>query len=238
MEKADGLMEDDLDRANVLITSDDAEFSRAITGRWQAELLVPAFTLVGSDLRDSIDGDSFSLAIVGEVHREVLIPVLVSLSHCEKPLLFVSPVARTCQEVSSIFPKLTVLRQADGWVDTVVLLAQECLKCCQAVQRAARAEHLCAELEAQATLGRYMLDMRHTLNNAMTSLLGNAELLLLEPAGMTAESISQIDTVKNMAMRMNEVLARFSSLEKELKLAERQVEIDRGPRAKSAASGL
>jgi signal transduction histidine kinase len=231
-------MEDELDRANVLITSDDAEFSRAITGRWQSELLVPAFTLVGSDLCDSIDEDSFSLAIVGEVHGRSIDRVLRSLSTRGKPLLFTSPLARTCQEVLNAFPKLIVIRQADGWADTVVLLAQECLKRCQATQRAEQAEQVCAQLEVQATLGRYMLDMRHTLNNAMTSLLGNAELLLLEPAGMTSEALSQIDTVKNMAMRMNEVLTRFSSLEKELKLAERQAENERGPRARAALNGL
>ena len=39
-----------------------------------------------------------------------------------------------------------------------------------------------------ATLGRYMLEMRPSINNALTSVLGNADLLLLEPGQVTGES--------------------------------------------------
>jgi signal transduction histidine kinase len=61
-----------------------------------------------------------------------------------------------------------------------------------------------------------MLDMRHNLNNALTSILGNSELLLLDGDGLTEPVRLQIDTVRNMAVRIHEVLQRFSSLEKEL----------------------
>jgi signal transduction histidine kinase len=227
-----------LNRANVLITSDDAEFSRAVTGRWQAEMLVPTFTLVGTDLCESIDPDSFTLAIAGECSGRDVVPTLKALSRWEKPIVLVSASARTGQEVSAGLPKVTVVRQSDGWVDAVVLIAQEVLRRCQALQRAEHAEQMSAELEAQATLGRYMLEMRHPLNNALTSLLGNAELLLLEPVGLTAQALEQMDTIRNMAMRMHEVLARFSSLEKELKLAERQAENQRTTKMRAAASGL
>ena len=50
-----------------------------------------------------------------------------------------------------------------------------------------------AALERQATLGRYVLEMRHNLNNALTSLLGNSELLLLEPGALSAEARPQVE---------------------------------------------
>ena len=75
--------------------------------------------------------------------------------------------------------------------------------------------------EAEATLGRYMAEMRHTTNNALTSILGNAELMLLEP-GLPAKVLAQADTIRNMALRLHEVFQRFSSIEKELSVAARE----------------
>ncbi len=74
--------------------------------------------------------------------------------------------------------------------------------------------------ENHATLGRYMLEMKHSVNNALTSMLGNAELLLLEPGQLSAQSLAQIKTMHSMALRINEVMQRFSSLASEMQDAE------------------
>jgi hypothetical protein len=58
------------------------------------------------------------------------------------------------------------------------------------------------------------------VNNALTSLLGNAELLLLEPGQLSAQSIAQIKTIHTMAMRINEIMQRFSSLASEVREGE------------------
>jgi len=71
--------------------------------------------------------------------------------------------------------------------------------------------------ENHATLGRYMLDMKHSVNNALTSMLGNAELLLLEPGQLSSQSLAQIKTMHSMALRINEVMQRFSSLASEMR---------------------
>jgi signal transduction histidine kinase len=65
-----------------------------------------------------------------------------------------------------------------------------------------------------------MIDMKHNINNAMTSLLGNAELLLLEPGELSAQSLVQIKTIHTMALRINEIMQRFSSLASELREVE------------------
>jgi signal transduction histidine kinase len=66
-----------------------------------------------------------------------------------------------------------------------------------------------------------MVEMHHTVNNALTSVLGNAELLLLEP-GLPAPVLAQADTIRNMALRLHEVFQRFSSIEKELSVIARE----------------
>jgi signal transduction histidine kinase len=65
-----------------------------------------------------------------------------------------------------------------------------------------------------------MLEMKHSINNALTSILGNAELLLLEPGQLTAQSLQQIKTVQHMSLRLNEIMQRFSSLASEIRDAE------------------
>ncbi len=75
--------------------------------------------------------------------------------------------------------------------------------------------------QRDATLGRYMAEMRHALNNALTSVLGNAELLLLEPGAMPPQMREQVATIHNMALRIHEIVQRFSSLEMEMNFEEK-----------------
>jgi hypothetical protein len=51
-------------------------------------------------------------------------------------------------------------------------------------------------------------------------MLGNAELLLLEPGQLSKESLAQIKTIHSMALRINEIMQRFSSLASEMREAE------------------
>jgi hypothetical protein len=65
-----------------------------------------------------------------------------------------------------------------------------------------------------------MVEMRTNVNNALTTVLGNAELLVNE-IGLPAYIATQADAIRNMALRLHEVFRRFSSLEKELNVAAR-----------------
>ena len=162
---------------------------------------------------------------------------LATLEPSGKPILLLCQDSQSAQEVRETQPRVTVLRRHEGWLDALVLLASEALRRCEAMARARRAEQDNAALQGQATLGRYMLEMRHNLNNALTSVLGNSELLLLEPGSLSAGARSQIDTIRNMAVRMHEILQRFSSLDKELRVLEKQTQNE--VRMKSqAAAGL
>jgi signal transduction histidine kinase len=217
----------------ILIISDAAEFSRTVTVRWQSERTVPAFTLMGGDLCRELDPATFDLAIVGSVRGDVLPRVFKSLEAVGRPVVYVCPTEQSAQAECEQ-PRVMVLRQYEGWLDALLLLSQEALRHCDARERAERAQEASSQLQRQATLGRYMLEMRHTLNNTLTSVLGNSELLLLEPGSLSAGARSQIETVRNMALRMHEIMQRFSSLEKELSVVEKQVEKENRAQAAGA----
>jgi signal transduction histidine kinase len=108
----------------------------------------------------------------------------------------------------------------EDWAQTLLLVAGESLKRAEALRMARQAERLAAKNENDATLGRYMLEMKHSVNNALTSVLGNAELLLLEPGQLSSQSLAQIKTIHSMALRINEIVQRFSSLAGEMREAE------------------
>jgi signal transduction histidine kinase len=226
-----------LDQFTVLVISDDAEFSGAITGRWQSERNTPAFTLMQGDLCQELDPETFAVAVVGAVRPKGLPAVLRALESAGTPVLLVCEDSQTTRDMREMHPRVKVLRRHEGWLDALLLVVSEILRRCEAVERQHRAENASALLQHQATLGEYMLQMRHSLNNALTSVLGNSELLLLEPGSLSAAARSQVETIRSMSLRMHEVMQRFSSLEKELKVVERQAEREGGAKAHAAGTG-
>ena len=228
--------EQNLDQSTVLIISDDADFSRAVMDRWQGERNAPAFTLMSGDLCRDLDAGGFDMAVVGAVRPDVLASVFKALDPAANPVVFIDDGKQSAQKIRSARPYVTVLRQQEGWMDALVLVSAEILCHSQTLARAHRAEQAVKLLERQATLGRYMLDVRHTLNNALTSVLGNSELLLLEPGSLSVASRSQIETIRNMAVRMHEILQRFSSIEKEFNAVEQQAENEARTRVRAAAA--
>jgi signal transduction histidine kinase len=224
-----------LDQATVLIISNDPEFSRAVMDRWQGEQNPPAFTLMSADVCRDLDADGFDLAIVGAVPPEILASVFSVLDPSGKAVLFV---CRNKKSIGATSAEVRVLQQQEGWLDALVLLAAEILRLGQALARAERAEQARKTLEQQAALGRYMLEVRHNLNNSLTSVLGNSELLVLDNASLTGAERSQIETIRNMAVRMHEIMRRFSSIEKELNAVEKQAENEARTKVRAATAGF
>jgi len=226
----------------VLIISDEADFSRRITARWQMERNVPTFTLLSGELWPRFAVDVFDVAIVGELRRELLSVVLEPLHSAGQPVFCVCQNAATAQLIRERWPRISILRADDSletphWLETLVLAGSEAVHRSRAENRARAAESHCAALERQATLGRYMLEMRHSLNNALTSVLGNSDLLLLEPGSLSAQTRAQIETIRNMTLRIHEIMQRFSSLEKEMNVVAKQAERDSGKTFAAVAAG-
>jgi signal transduction histidine kinase len=220
-----------VDRPIVVIISDEQEFSVAVTARWLAERSVPALSVKGSDSCSQLQKENFDLAIVGGFQPELLGLVLESLRATGKPVIHVSRMNGRSPKL----PGVVCLPEIFAWPELLVTVATQILERERAVAGLSRLLEANAQLEHQAALGRYMLEVRHNLNNALTSVLGNSELILLDPEALAPILRPQVETIRNMTMRMNEIMQRFSSLQKEMQLVEQQTW---EKSAKSATAGV
>ncbi len=220
----------------VLIIADQPEFSRDLMGRWQSERSVPAFTVVNSNVWQENAGD-FDLAVVGPLPMPELLPLVAQLEAKGAPVVCAVEDNAAAKALREHHGRALALRKTEGWLDLLVLFAAEVLRRVEVAARARRAEEKLVTAERHATLGRYMLEMRHNLNNALTSVLGHSELLLLQPGELTAEVRDQLEVIRSMALRMHEVLQRFSSLDAEMQFAERQSHTETQKPAKAWSRG-
>ncbi len=206
--------------ASVLILTDETEFARIVSGCWQAQRKSPNVAVVNSKLWSNNDATVHDLVIVGPVSSGKRHEVLRSLEPATAVIVCVATDSRELDELRNLYPRFLVVPQREDWSHTLLLLAGESLRRVEASNSARQAEREAARNQQLAILGGYMTDMKHSMNNALTSMLGNAELLLLEPGQLSSQSLAQIRTIHSMAMRINEIMLRFSSLASEMREAE------------------
>ena len=206
--------------ANVVILTDETEFARLLTACWQAERQAPAVTVLTSDLWQERNAPARDLLVLGPVSDGKLTDMLRSLDPSTAVILCVPADSMEFGQLRAKYPRLVHVPLREDWAQTLLLVAGESLRRVEAMRLARQAERAAAKNENHATLGRYMLEMKHSVNNALTSMLGNAELLLLEPGQLSSQSLAQIKTIHSMALRINEVMQRFSSLASEMQEAE------------------
>lgn len=202
---------------NVLILTDDAEFARLLTACWQMERQLPGLSVVTSDLWPSRESVVSDLVVIGPLKDGKLGNALRSVPPNTGVILCAPPESQEMGALRKKYPRLVHVPLREDWAQVVLLVAGESLRRTEALRLAQQSERHAVRNANQATLGRYMMDMRHNMNNAMTSLLGNAELLLLEPGELSAQSLAQIKTIHTMALRINEIMQRFSSLASEMR---------------------
>ncbi len=223
-------------RPTVLILASDPAFARDITAHWPEGpapySTAPEFIVLDHACSRDLNAGNYDLAIAdassegegknnNKGRRQPLSPCLKkdlqqSLAAAGKPAIVVH--SGPAGDLYNIHGTIVALRRTPGiWPAMAGLIGREILGRHRADARAREAETACSAAQAEATLGRYMLEMRVNVNNALTTVLGNAELLVLEP-GLPASVLVQADTIRNMALRLNEVFQRFSSIEKELTL--------------------
>jgi len=209
-----------LRHANVVILTDETEFARLLTACWQAERRTPVVTVLTSDLWQEQQTPARDLVVVGAVRDGKLSNVLRSLDPVTAVILCSPADSNKFGQLRTKYSRLVHVPLREDWAQTLLLVAGESLRRVEAVRLARQAERAAAKNESHATLGRYMLEMKHSVNNDLTSTLGNAELLLLEPGQLSSQSLAQIKTIHSMALRINEVMQRFSSLASEMQEAE------------------
>ena len=205
-----------MERPTIVIISDEPGFSSAITERWMSERNVPSFTMISGSHLEQLQHESFDVAVVGRIHGESVEHVLDCLRPPHKPAVLVS----SLNGQTPLRRNLITVAETEGWQSMVVVLTQELLNNARTRAELTRMREINSELEQQAALGRYVLEVRHNLNNALTSILGNSDLILLESGDIAPALRAQVETIRNMGMRMNEIMHRFTSLQKEMKLME------------------
>jgi signal transduction histidine kinase len=202
-----------------LILTDDGEFARLLTACWQVERQLPGLSVLTSDLW-KLNEVTPDLIVIGPLKEGKLGEILRSLEPNTAIILCAPAEAQELGLLRKRYPRLAHVPLREDWMQVVLLVAGESLRRTEALKLARQAERQALQYSNQATLGRYMVDMKHSMNNALTSLLGNAELLLLEPGQLSAQSLAQIKTIHTMALRINEIMQRFSSLASEMRDSE------------------
>ena len=203
-----------MEQPRILIVSDELNFANAVTARCLSELSVPAFTIKKSG---QCGRDSFDLAITGGLNGSAA-SVLEKLSRSGRPVVHVSQVNRSGHK----YPGVVGIPEVPGWIDLLAPIVREVLERVRIEADVARLAEKNSQLERQAVLGRYMIEARHNLSNALTSILGNSDLILLDEDQLPGTVKAQVETIRNMSMRVNEIMHRFSSLQKEMQLVEQQ----------------
>jgi len=205
----------------VLVISDQSGFSRDLFARWQMQPHLPEFTALSSDLWHGATSSPFDVAVAGDIRPERIPDVLKQLNRGIAPSVYLAAMGEQIHGLRRDYPRVVVIPHHDAWLDTLVLVTEEILKRAEISARIEHIEHNARTSQSQATLGKYMVEMRHGFNNALTSVLGNAELLLLESATLNPGMREQLETLHSMTLRMHEMMQRFTSLELEMQCAEK-----------------
>jgi signal transduction histidine kinase len=214
----------------VLIVAQDPAVARDIVSYWQSQRSVPSFTLLSTEF-PRVDGlGNFDLAIIQAENGHAR-DWRQSVEAMAEAVLHIG----SGQEKISGGSKAVFVRRTDEWLNTTILLGTEILRRCELMKRMRRIENNLNSSEKHASLGQYMLDARHGFNNALTSVLGNAELLMLDADKFGPEKKEQIETIHAMALKLYEMMQRFASLEAEMRFEEKNVR--ELPRTRTAAYG-
>ena len=231
-----------MNRQTVIILSSDASFSREVIAKWpqgSAGFTAPEFISLDPSLARDLNVVHYDLAIAdfcwksdpenscSNEHRvsdkktiqTKLGSIERSIVASGKPALIVH--ANTAVNFYAIKGAVIELRrEPQVWAETLGLMGREILRRRQAESRSREAENFASAAHADAILGRYMLDMGVNINNALTTLLGNAELISHE-SGLPPSVQVQADALRTMALRLNGIFQRFASLDKELEVTVR-----------------
>ena len=222
----------------VLILASDPAFARDISAAWPQEPALrsathsgrPEFVVLDEGFSRDLEGSHYDLAIADAsfdknsahrthsqaLHKDRHQVLRQSLTAARKPAIIIH--SDRSLDLYRLHGAVLELRREPGlWPAIAGLVGREILRRIQAESRAREAGTVSAAAQADATLGRYMVEMRTNVNNALTAVLGNAELMVLEP-GLPANVLAEADTIRNMALRLHEVFQRFSSIEKELRI--------------------
>jgi signal transduction histidine kinase len=204
-----------VEQAKILIVSDDREFLNSILQSWQRLRFSPEYAVAAPQAGGT---GCCAVAIL-----DGCAPAAWLGEECELAIVIGD---ESLPELSGGVRAVGLARASD-WTSQAAALAQETLLRLAAQAQLAELKARQPELERYAALGRFIVEARHAMGNALTGVMGNSELLLMEAnTGLRSDARTQLETIHSMSLKMHETFHRLSSLEMELKVAERQAKRD------------
>jgi len=197
----------------IVLITDDAGVVRSFKTLWQTERALPPVRSMTTDDLSALGDSQLDVAIVGPVRNKRLASVLKLIHIGERPVICVVDDPAELKAIKAERPRVLAVPRNDGWLENVLLLTLESLKRLDLTARLRRAEQTALASSRGAAIGRYMAESRHDLNNSLTSVLGNAELLLLDSELLPESARDQVQTIHEMALHMHQIMQRFSSAE-------------------------
>jgi len=241
----------------VLIMAHSPAFAQSLVERWQNIAAAPTFTVM-SPVDHSQNGHKACHMVIVEgaavhSHRSMLqrLDTVGTPLLCALPLTSFSNGRRngatpepivlspTTEQLRIDFPRMVTLNltDRDSGLDIVITVAMEMLKRIDASLRAKKAEAATGAQSAQLALGRYVAESMHGFNNALTAVLGNAELLQLDASKLSPEMQEEVEAIHSNALRLHEMMQRFSSLEAEMDAGRKQGKSEAAAAAQAYLSG-
>ena len=213
-----------MNSGQILIVSDDAEFVRAVSARLRAQEFAPAITVLTLNICEQANPAGYSLIIVGPMRNPSDVSAVLSL-RLDSSVCAVGDL-ESLSTVRTRYADWLLLAAYPGGLDVLVSMAREVLRRNAAEGRARAAERLTVSQQRFGILGRSLMDARPGMVNALTSLLGNADLLLLSDYPIPHECREQVRTIHTMALRLKEIVQRLASVESEMELSDRKSQVE------------
>ena len=208
----------------ILIVSDDSEFVRTLASRWRREKDSPAITAVSTGVSRQASSSGYELIVVGPLRECTALPAGPAV-HPDSVVCAVGD-PESLEVVRAVHGNWLLLPECPGWTKILFSLAGEVLRRTAAEARAREAEITNFSQKRLGILGKSLLEARPGMVNALTSLLGNADLILLSEEPLPENCREHVRTIHTMALRLHEIVQRLSSIENEMELSERKSHLE------------
>ena len=208
----------------ILVVSNDSKFVKTLTARGREERDSPAITAVSAEVSRQASPTGYELVVVGPLRAGSALHT--SLTPAQDSVVCVVGEMESLKKIRAQQGDWLLLPEYPGWTKIIFSLAKEASRRRAAETRAREAELSNLSEKRFGVLGKSLLEARPGMINALTSLLGNADLILLSDEEIPVDCREHVRTIHRMALRLNEVVQRFTSLENELELSERKSHLE------------
>jgi hypothetical protein len=209
---------------HILIISDDPDFVRSLMSSWRLERDSPTITAVSTNATVKAGLSGQEMVVVGPLRGGTALPPIPTV-HPDSVVCAVGD-EESLQMIRTERANWMLLPEHNGWMKILFSVAGEVLRRAAAEARAREAELANLSQRRFGVLGKSLLEARPGMVNALTSLLGNADLILLSGEPLPDSCREHVRTIHTMALRLNEIVQRLSSVENEMELSERKSQLE------------